>query len=114
MKNSVARRDCTRPRGTGFVRMSSFLLLCGLSGGLMSGVGLGQQNAVGNVTVHGRVVDRSGVPVANARVVVTAGAVQAVASTDGHGEFSVAAPGGVGDLVVRASGADEAGGAAMA
>jgi len=52
--------------------------------------------------------------VAGARVVVTAGAAQVVASTDGHGEFSVAAPGGVGDLVVRASGADEAGGEAMA
>jgi outer membrane receptor protein involved in Fe transport len=90
--------------------MSSFLLLCGLSPGLISGVGLCQ----GDMAVHGRVVDRSGAPVAGARVVVVAGAAQVVASTDGHGEFSVAAPAGVGDVLVRASGTGEAGGEAMA
>jgi outer membrane receptor protein involved in Fe transport len=96
------------------VQMFRILLLCGLSSGLTSGVGLGQSNTVGSATVHGRVVDRSGVPVAGARVVVVAGATQAATDTDGHGEFSVAAPVGAGDLVVRASGSGEADGAAMA
>ncbi|HEX4651961.1 MAG TPA: carboxypeptidase-like regulatory domain-containing protein, partial [Granulicella sp.] len=85
--------------------MSSFLLLCGLSTGLISGVGLGQSQVAGSATVHGRVVDRSGAPVAGARVIVAAGRAQAATSTDGNGEFSVAAPAGGGEVIVRASGA---------
>jgi outer membrane receptor protein involved in Fe transport len=87
--------------------MSKKLLICGLVAGLMTGAGVCQQNA-GGATLHGRVVDRSGVAVAGAHVVVAEGAAETVGISNGRGEFSIPDPGGPGEAVVRASTAGEA------
>src|ERR1700731_337111 len=91
----------------GAVRMSKKLLICGLVAELMTGAGVCQQNA-GGATLHGRVVDRNGVAVAGAHVVVAEGAAETVGISNGRGEFSIPDPGGPGEAVVRASTAGEA------